>query len=246
MMRGTYGVGRVAMCGLGLVGVACGVAHGVVVNIDATRYGFAAPTDPAPVVGRPITPITNPPGQPLLQLTLPAGRYRVSNASGLPGANSGFTGWRYNAGANWVWNFVISDNTTGLVVYYADRGMIQPTQEAIASQPDVIAFRDTFTLSAATTLNFMIRDYFLDDNAGGMALQIEVAPPLCIADVDDGTGSGTPDGGVTIDDLLYYLDLFGSGVARADVDDGSGTGTPDGGVTIDDLLYYLVRFEAGC
>ncbi len=68
----------------------------------------------------------------------------------------------------------------------------------------------------------------------------------CVADFDDGSGTGTPDGGVTIDDLLYYLDLFEAGDACADVDDGTGTNTLDGGVTIDDLIYYLVRFEAGC
>jgi len=68
----------------------------------------------------------------------------------------------------------------------------------------------------------------------------------CVADVDDGSGTGTPDGGVTIDDLLYYLGIFEAGSVAADVDDGSGTGTPDGGVTIDDLLYFLTRFEAGC
>jgi len=73
------------------------------------------------------------------------------------------------------------------------------------------------------------------------------APPVvCIADVDDGTGTGTPDGGVTIDDLLYYIQIFNQGLGDADVDDGSGTGTPDGGVTIDDLLYFLTRFNAGC
>jgi uncharacterized repeat protein (TIGR01451 family) len=70
--------------------------------------------------------------------------------------------------------------------------------------------------------------------------------PVCPADVDDGGGTGAPDGGVTIDDLLYYLGIFEAGVLAADVDDGSGTGTPDGGVTIDDLLYFLLRFEAGC
>jgi hypothetical protein len=69
---------------------------------------------------------------------------------------------------------------------------------------------------------------------------------FCPADVDDGSGTGTPDGGVTIDDLLYYLDQFAQGTTRADLDDGSGTGTPDGGVTIDDLLYFLLRFESGC
>lgn len=68
----------------------------------------------------------------------------------------------------------------------------------------------------------------------------------CVADVDDGTGNGTPDGGVTIDDLLYYLQIFEAGDIGADADDGTGTGTPDGGVTIDDLLYYLQHFEAGC
>jgi hypothetical protein len=69
---------------------------------------------------------------------------------------------------------------------------------------------------------------------------------LCVADVDDGTGTGTRDGGVSIDDLLYYVLIFESGLVAADVDDGSGRGTPDGGVSIDDLLFYLVRFESGC
>ncbi len=69
---------------------------------------------------------------------------------------------------------------------------------------------------------------------------------LCVADYDDGSATGTPDGGVTIDDLLYYLVLFEAGDIAADVDDGSGNNIHDGGVTIDDLIYYLVRFEAGC
>lgn len=71
-------------------------------------------------------------------------------------------------------------------------------------------------------------------------------PLVCIADMDDGTASGQPDGGVTIDDLLYFLVQYSLGIPRADVDDGSSFGIPDGGVTIDDLLYYLLRFAAGC
>jgi hypothetical protein len=70
--------------------------------------------------------------------------------------------------------------------------------------------------------------------------------PLCVADVDDGSGAGTPDGAVTINDLLYFLAAFEVGDLAADVDDGSGTGVQDSAVTIDDLLYFLVRFEAGC
>jgi hypothetical protein len=78
-----------------------------------------------------------------------------------------------------------------------------------------------------------------------------ISPPFsrafpCVADVDDGTATGTPDGGVTIDDLLFFLGIFEAGSLDADMDDGSNTGTPDGGVTIDDLLYYLVRYVAGC
>jgi hypothetical protein len=68
----------------------------------------------------------------------------------------------------------------------------------------------------------------------------------CVADVDDGSGTGIPDGGVGVEDLLYYLSLFDGGLLGADVDDGSGTGVPDGGVGIEDLLYYLQRYDAGC
>jgi len=68
----------------------------------------------------------------------------------------------------------------------------------------------------------------------------------CVADLDDGAGGGTPDGGVGIEDLLFYLYLFNAGLPRADVDNGSGAGTQDGGVGIEDLLYYLQRYNAGC
>lgn len=37
--------------------------------------------------------------------------------------------------------------------------------------------------------------------------------------------TGTPDGGVTIDDLLYYLFVFEQGDLSADVDDGTASGT---------------------
>ncbi len=63
--------------------------------------------------------------------------------------------------------------------------------------------------------------------------------PRCFADVNG-------DAGVSIDDLLLYLDLFAQGQLAADIDDGSRSGLMDGGVTIDDLLWYLARFEEGC
>lgn len=89
-------------------------------------------------------------------------------------------------------------------------------------------------------------------SSGMIAAMMPPLPPpcachgVCVADFDDGSGTGVPDGGVTIDDLLYFLVQFETGVLCCDVDDGSGTGEPDGGVTIDDLLYFLTQFEAGC
>ncbi len=68
----------------------------------------------------------------------------------------------------------------------------------------------------------------------------------CPADIDDGSGTGTPDGSVDISDLLYFLALFDLGDLGADFDDGSGTGTQDGAVDISDLLYFLARFDLGC
>lgn len=83
-------------------------------------------------------------------------------------------------------------------------------------------------------------------NACGGVESSPAAIALCVADLDDGGGSGACDGGVTIDDLLYYLTLFADGGVHADVDDGTSTGARDGGVTIEDLLYYLYRYDVGC
>ncbi len=84
------------------------------------------------------------------------------------------------------------------------------------------------------------------DEAYSVVLYLGHAQTPCPADFDDGSGTGTPDGGVTIDDLVFYLTLFEAGDVRADIDDGTATGTRDGGVTIDDLIYFLTRFELGC
>lgn len=72
------------------------------------------------------------------------------------------------------------------------------------------------------------------------------ADATCATDLDDGSGTGTSDGAVTIDDLLFLLVKFEVGDPSVDLDDGSGTGHPDGAVTIDDLLFFLVHFESGC
>lgn len=69
---------------------------------------------------------------------------------------------------------------------------------------------------------------------------------FCAADVDDGSGTGLKDGGVTLDDLLYYLSLYAEGNPDADLDNGTGTWRYDRAVTIDDLLFYLDHYASGC
>lgn len=68
----------------------------------------------------------------------------------------------------------------------------------------------------------------------------------CPADMDDGSGTGVCDGGVSIEDLFYYLDLFGAGNVRADIATRDGEIGADGEVTAEDLAVYLRRFEGGC
>ncbi len=84
------------------------------------------------------------------------------------------------------------------------------------------------------------------DPVGAPASFFTASVPSCAADLDDGTGTGTPDGGVDINDLLYFLGKYEAGLIAADLDDGTGTGTPDGGVDINDLLFMLGHYEAGC
>ncbi len=51
--------------------------------------------------------------------------------------------------------------------------------------------------------------YFASISLTGVSHVSGAAP--CVADVDDGSGTGTPDGGVSIDDLLYYLQRLADG-----------------------------------
>ena len=157
-------------------------ANAQIVNINATFYGFQYPgggSDPAPMPGQVVNPISNAPGGGLLQLTLGPGTYSITNGSGLPGADPNFTGWRFNSGNNWVWNFLLINDANHQVIFYDDRGGVQGSQSAIASDPTVQNYFGTFTLASTTTVDFAIRDFFLPDNAGGISLNIRpVSEPM--------------------------------------------------------------------
>jgi len=113
---------------------------------------------------------------------------------------------------------------------------------AIASNDDACGLASSLFFAATQGGHYLVRVGGRGPARGTGTLAITGCP----ADIDDGSGTGTRDGGVTIDDLLYYLHLFGLGLVAADFDDGSGTGARDGGVTLDDLLYFLNAYQQGC
>lgn len=93
-----------------------------------------------------------------------------------------------------------------------------------------------------------LRGYAWGENIGWINLDdaTKYVGLACPADLDDGSGNGVPDGGVDINDLLFFLMAFEAGTLPADLDNGTGNGVPDGGVDINDLLFFLGRFEQGC
>lgn len=79
-------------------------------------------------------------------------------------------------------------------------------------------------------------EFYTKENAIAVALQAQ--PKLDFAVNIGRLADVNGDGGVTIDDLLQYLEWYGDGVVEADVND-------DCGVTIEDLLIYLEAYERG-
>ena len=138
-------------------------------------------------------------------------------------------------------------NFDTIISVYENPSCIDFASRLLACNDDACGLQSSVTIPVQDGQHYVIRIGGFNGASGHGILHLDFTPaPTCVADVDNGTGTGTPDGGVTVDDLLYYLSIYGQGALAADVDDGSGTGTTDGGVTVDDLLYYLTRFNAGC
>jgi hypothetical protein len=151
------------------------------------------------------------------QLTLGAGTYVITNA-----ATSGyFSGWNfegYPGSSNWVWSFLIADDATGRVLIDDFVSGVQPTQAAIAgltgtttwdgntqlSATAAADFTDTLTLTHTTTLDFLIDDYFLGDNGGGVALNIASAS----------SGSSIPEPSTLILSLIFFGVLGAGRIGR--------------------------------
>ena len=89
------------------------------------------------------------------------------------GANPDYTAWSYNLGtSSWAWAFVVADSS-GSVITYGEAGY-RRLQGGGRRASAVQSFSTTFTLKAPTTVDFTLRDYYVPDNGGGVAL--DVAP----------------------------------------------------------------------
>lgn len=107
----------------------------------------------------------------------------------------------------------------------------------------------THALAVTVTDNtFMVRDPVARAAWMTQTKQWNISVPIpCAADLDNGSGLGTHDGAVDVNDLLFFLARFEAGNAAADLDnDGVNPPQPDGGVDVNDLLFFLQRFEGGC
>lgn len=95
-----------------------------------------------------------------------------------------------------------------------------------------------------------------DGLAGGPAVfSFTVAPSACnLADVTNIGGGGPPDGQLTVDDLIAFVNIFSDGTgcpgavpcSGADVVSIGGSETPDGQLTVDDVIAFVNAFSDGC
>jgi hypothetical protein len=153
----------------------CSPAHATTVVIDASLSGCqnAAECDGAPhqpagtIIGALYAPT---------QLTLGAGSYTITNGSLQVGADAAFSAWRFNGADNWVWAFMmIDDSTKALLIQGCCGDQVYNNQMGAANQDFARNYSATFTLAQQTTLDFITEDYYPWDNAGGMTLDIEPA-----------------------------------------------------------------------
>jgi len=151
------------------------------------------------------------------------------------------TGGTYNAGAPVTLNVVASGPAP--LSYQWRRNSINLSNGGGISG----ATSASLAIASASPVDSGLYDVVISNACGNRTTTpVLVTVNACAADLDDGSGTGVQDGGVDINDLLYFLAAFEAGSALADLDDGSQSGSPDGGVDINDLLFFLTHFESGC
>ena len=149
-------------------------ASTTIVNINAAVSGCSPCSGNNPGPGTMLDVLANP-----TLVDFSAGTYTVTNGVGLAGATPGYDAWRFNASEqNWIWAAIIVDAATRKVVLNTlpDPQAFSGTHDLVANADYARNYMGSFTLAADTTLAFVIEDYGVYDNAGGVALKISSFP----------------------------------------------------------------------
>lgn len=168
-----------------------------------------------------------------------AGRGGVQGG-GVGGWNTFYTDFgnkRLPAGDYWVMWLADRDPASGPTVMF-----VQPGPHAVGTglPENARRWNPGGDWNWATgPLDIVHQGFDITSPPTGVNFMLVGTPAPCIADLNG-------DQGVTLEDLLLFLQYFGDGDVRADLDDGSATGRPDSGVTVEDLLFFLAHYEVGC
>jgi hypothetical protein len=160
-------------------------ASAAVINISGTQNGEQSGGSDCNVAceGALIDPV---------QVTLGPGTYVITDAySPATGLEAGalYDAWNFEAGNDdaWVWHWkaLTDDGSDGSTINqgnYASHLLLDIdsanpvdnfTSEAAAAAFGAATPSSTFTLTAPTTVDFVVNDDYLPDNAGGVSLNIE-------------------------------------------------------------------------
>ena len=147
---------------------------------------------------------------------------------------------------------IILSNELPLTTYQWRRNGV-PLSDGPAADGTVIAGAHESTLRLTNLgVNYDADfDCVFGSYCGGFAsspAHLTVRPCPCnLADVTQLGGSGLPDGYLTVDDIIVYLNAFFAGnLAIADVAALGGSPGADGQLTVDDVIVFLAAFFDGC
>jgi len=176
-----------------------GAANAAILNIDATVSGCTTCFGgPLATPAGPVVTLINP-----VKLTLGAGTYTITNAATVngveAGANPNFLAFDFEAAnpSGWAWNFMVATdngNGTGTLIKGDFVNGTASTQALMAGKTGVqtfdyntvlpgtstAGFTDTLVLNSTMTLDFLIDDGFLPDNAAGVSLDISPTGPAAV------------------------------------------------------------------